>query len=292
MNLIEFSIKYSGMIAIAGAAVGLFDIIFTIISLVKKRKKSSDSSIGNLFSRIKREPVYLVLIISLISLAIILVLAIQLNYVDKNANASVVSASPTPTVSITPTMASIAATPAEYTQKSVYLDEFGPMLERDGNFFFGGWQDAVKFTLDDREYSHGVGMRISGTDFEEPVKASDCPDDIYRDDCKQVSIDFALRSKYDSLSFSIGADKSDMRYYGPVNQNGIAQVQIIDPDKNNILFDTGWVDNSYARYNVDISMLNIEKLRIIYRTCGIPHKSMAYGLQFAMVNPILTLIED
>lgn len=292
MNLIEFSIKYSGMIAIAGAIVGLFDIIFTIIALIKKRKKSSDSGIGNLFSRIKREPVYLVLIISLISLAIILVLAIQLNYIDKNANANLVSASPTPTISITPTMASIAATPAEYTQKSVYLDEFSPMLERDGNFFFGGWQDAVKFTLDDRAYSHGIGMRISGTEYEEPVKTTDCPDDIYRDDCKQVSIDFALRSKYDSLSFSIGADKSDMRYYGPINEKGIAQVQIIDPDKNNILFDTGWVDNSYARYNVDINMLNIEKLRIIYRTCGIPHKSMAYGLQFALVNPILTLIED
>jgi hypothetical protein len=292
MSLIEFSIKYSGVIAIVGAIVGLFDIAFAIIALIKKRKKPSNTNIGNLFSRIKREPVYLVLIISLISLSIILVLAIQLNSVDHHANSAVATASPTQSASATATATPEKVTAMTYTPRSMYLDELSPILERDGNFFSGGWQDAQKFKLDDRAYSHGIGMRISGTEFEEIVDAVDSPNGKYRDDCKQVSIDFALRSKFDSLSFSIGADKSDMRYYGVEDDNGIAQVQIIDPDKNNILFDTGWVDNAYARYNVEISMLNIEKLEIIYRTCGIPGKSMEFGLQFAMVNPILTLVED
>lgn len=292
MNIIEFSIKYNGLITLISAVIGIFEIAIAIIALIRRLKKSGGSGIGNLFDRIKREPIYIVLLVSLISLAIILVFAIQLNSARKNLNSSDVSTTPAPTAPVTTVETPTEIPDVVYTQKSIYLDEFPPILERDGNFFFSGWQDAVKFMLDDRAYSHGIGMRTGGTDSEEPVNASDCPDGIFRDDCKQVSIDFALRSKYDSLSFSIGADKSDMRYYGSEKQNGIAQVQIVDSDKNNILFDTGWVDNSYARYNVDINMLNIEKLKIIYRTCGIPHKSMAFGLQFAMVNPILTLVEN
>ena len=292
MNIIEFSINYNGLIALIGAIVGIIEILIAMIASIKRLKKSGGPNIGNLFDRIKREPIYIVLLVCLLSLAIILMFAIQLNSANKNENSSAVSATPAPSNPVTAVETPTEIPEVAYTQKSIYLDEFPPILERDGNFFFGGWQDAVKFMLDDRAYSHGIGMRISGTDSEEPVDTSDCPDGIFRDDCKQVSVDFALRSKYDSLSFSIGADKSDMRYYGPEKQNGIAQVQIIDSDKNNILFDTGWVDNAYARYNVDIRMQNIDKLRIIYRTCGIQYKSMKFGLQFAMVNPILTLNED
>lgn len=290
MKVIEMFIKYSVIVTAIGSIIGIVDIILTLVKLNGKRKKTKDPAIGNLFSRIKKEPVYLVLLVSLISLAAILFLAFKPASQSIHEPNEIVSASPTPSVSFSPSSAPAENTPSEITQKSIWLDELTPILERDENYFFGGWQDTIKFKLDERTYSHGLGMRISGTDYEEPVIVTDCPDGIYRDDCKQVSIDFALRSNFDSLSFSVGADKSDMKYFGARDKNGIARVKMIDLEQNNMLFDTGWVDYSYARYNAEINLLNVEKLRIVFLTCGIPHKSMPFGLQFAIVNPVLTLV--
>jgi len=292
MKVFDMLTKFSVLISLVGAIIGILEIVITIISLIKKRKKTKDPRVGNLFYRIKREPFYLVLFVSLISLAVILFLAFRPIAQQTPEVSEFASASPPPSVSITPIDSLAENTPSKITQKSIWLDELVPILERDGNFFFGGWQDTLKFKLDDRTYSHGLGMRISGTDYEEQVRGSDCPDGIYRDDCKQVSIDFALRSKFDSISFSVGADKSDKKYFGAKEENGVARVQLIDLEQNNMLFDTGWVDYAYARYNTEINLLNVEKLRIVFFTCGIPHKSMAYGLQFAMVNPMLTLVEN
>ena len=73
MSLIEFSIRYSGVITLVGAIVGLFEIAFAIIALIRKRKPTGSSVTGTFFNHIKREPVYLVLMISLVSLAVILV---------------------------------------------------------------------------------------------------------------------------------------------------------------------------------------------------------------------------
>ena len=159
--------------------------------------------------------------------------------------------------------------PSEAKKTSNWLDELSPMIEKQKNFLFGSWGDGSEFSLDGRTYAHGIGMRICGTQFEGSVPAADAPYKTDRYDCRQVYTEFALRSKYESLTFSIGADNGDKTYYGSEQTNGIAQVLFIDPDREEVLFDTDWVNYSYAQYDVSFSLSGVENLKIVYRTSGI-----------------------
>jgi len=199
---------------------------------------------------------------------------------------------PTPSATIAAATEEPSSTPFEIQRTSSWLDEFPPMIKKPKNFFFGSWGDGTEFSLDDRTYTHGVGLRICGTQFEGSVPAADAPYKTDRYDCRQVYSEFALRSEYASLTFSIGADNGDLAHYGSDEKNGVAQVLIVDSDRGNTLFDTGWVNYSYAKYDVALSLLNVENLKIIFRTSGIPHKSPANRLQFVIVNPVLKLVED
>ena len=197
-----------------------------------------------------------------------------------------------PTTQATPVSASPVAVSPETTKTSSWLDQLSPMIDKQRNFLFSSWGDGTEFSLDGRTYTHGIGMRISGTQFEGSVPAVDAPYNTDRYDCRQVYTEFALRSQYSALTFSIGADNGDKTYYGSEDTNGVAQVLLIDSDREEVLFDTDWVNYTYAQYDVSIPLVNVENLKIVYRTSGIPNKRPANRLQFVIVNPVLQLVED
>jgi hypothetical protein len=208
-------------------------------------------------------------------------------------NASQQDTDPTPMPSIFESAAPESSPEEPYeTLKSIWLDDVSPMIAQNGNFFFRGWEGYRKYKLDDRYYKHGIGMRISGTSAETRVQTKYCPNNIDRDDCTQVFLDFALRSKYESLSFSVGADSGNSNFYGTEPENGIARIMLIDLTKDDVLFDSDWRNYQYAEYDNTILLRNVEDLRIVYMTCGIPHTSLKNGLRFALVNPVLTLKND
>ena len=197
-----------------------------------------------------------------------------------------------PAALATPVSASPAAVLPEAKKPSNWLDQLSPMIDKQRNFLFSSWGDGTEFSLDGRTYTHGIGMRISGTQFEGSVPAVDAPYNTDRYDCRQVYTEFALRSQYSALTFSIGADNGDKTYYGSEDTNGVAQVLLIDSDREEVLFDTDWVNYTYAQYDVSIPLVNVENLKIVYRTSGIPNKRPANRLQFVIVNPVLQLVED
>lgn len=212
--------------------------------------------------------------------------------VRTDAPPSEATAATTAPVDETPEPSAPQDAATEIKMTSSWLDEMSPMIDKQKNFLFGSWGDGSELVLDGRAYTHGVGMRICGTQFEGSVPASDAPYKTDRYDCRQVYTEFALRSEYSMLTFSIGADNGDKTYYGSEENNGVAQVLIYDSDRDEVLFDTGWVNYSYAQYDVSISLANVEQLKIVYRTSGIPHKRPANTLQFVLVNPVLKLVED
>jgi len=176
------------------------------------------------------------------------------------------------------------------------LDEINPVYPKPGNFFSGGWGDKTDFCIDDTTYPHGLGMCISGTGYEKTVARENTPENTIRWDCKEVSLDYPLRYKYERMIFSIGVDKSDPSLFGPKETNGLAQVVLTDVDaKNgdvkNVLFDTDWEDYSYALYEKTVPLANVDVLRITIRSSGVDiriHKS----LRFVIANPILIMKGD
>ena len=173
------------------------------------------------------------------------------------------------------------------------FDELDPIMPLTGNFFINGWGDDMKFKIDDRTYSYGVGMVFSGTDTERSVRIEDSPDQIMRGDCKEFTVEYALRKNYTQLNFSIGADNSDPAHYGDENSRGIAEVVLSDKDTGNVLFDTGWVNYAYAIYEASVDLTNVDILEITYRTCGVSNlNKLKTGLRFAIVDPILVLKDD
>lgn len=208
-------------------------------------------------------------------------------------NTSQQDTDPTPMPAVFESVAPESSPEEPYvTLKSIWLDDISPMIAQNGNFFLRGWEGYRKYKLDDRYYTHGIGMRIVGTSAETRVQTKYCPNNIDRDDCNQVFLDFALRSKYESLSFSVGADSGNKDFYGTESENGIARIMLINLTKNDILFDSDWKNYQYAEYDNTIILRNVDDLRIVYMTCGIPNISPKDGLRFALVNPILTLKND
>ena len=91
----------------------------------------------------------------------------------------------------------------------------------------------------------------------------------------------------------MGADNGDVTSFGNEENNGVAQVILIDKATNKILLDTGWVNYLYAVYDCSIDFSDVDVLKIIYRTCGVSNKyKLKYPLRFVIVDPILTLKDD
>jgi hypothetical protein len=178
-------------------------------------------------------------------------------------------------------------------KRFLWLDEFSPIFENDENFFEGSWSDTTSFKIDDREYSHGIGMQIVGTRNEKMSDPIDTVDQILRSDSKEVSTAYALQSKYNSLAFSLGVDNGLDEYFGDENSNGIARMKISCADDDRTLFDTGWVNYTYAKYDVSLDISNVDILRITYYTSGVSHHEiLKEGLRFVIVNPMLELKDN
>lgn len=183
--------------------------------------------------------------------------------------------------------------PTPPSNQILRFDELSPIIPLAGNYFINGWGDDTKFNIDDRTYSYGVGMIFSGTQAESNVCKEDSPEKTLRGDCKQFSVEYALRKNYSQLTFSIGADNGDPAHYGDENTRGIAQVVMSNKDTGYILFDTGWVNYAYAIYEATVDLSNVDVLEITYRTCGVSNlNKLKTGLRFAIVDPILVLKDD
>lgn len=131
-------------------------------------------------------------------------------------------------------------------------------------------------------------MCITGTDYEKTVVAPETPLGIFRKDCLEVSMLFPLKGNYESLVFSIGADKSDLSLFGPSETNGIARVTISDTKKEKPLFDSTWIDYTYAGHDLEIDISDVDVLQITFRSCGVGEKRIIKSLRFVIANPSLT----
>ena len=170
-----------------------------------------------------------------------------------------------------------------------WLDDLTPIIAYDNDFFTGSWGDQTAFHIDGRPYKHGIGMQI--------VEGSKCNvdetrDGIPRDDCRKATIQYPLRQKYSSLSFSLGFDNGNPKYFGDRNSNGIARLLIHDETSREIIFDTGWIDYSYLDYDFSLDISDVDILSITYFTSGVANNKLEDGLRFAIVDPILVLKDD
>ncbi len=276
----------------------LIGLIASIIRIRNPKINAEEAALvpaGSSYNRIMRNKnlrsmftlilFFVIFVVSLISLVY------QLTLKSVSTEAPIVEATPTPTIVLQ--TASPAPTVDTTTKKFTRLDELMPIVAQDGNFFYNGWRDGTAFKIDGRAYSHGIGVLFSGTENETFVSAADSPNNIDRGDCKEVSMEFALRGAYSQLDFSIGVDSGDVISFGDKNKNGIAQLIILDKTQNTVLFDTGWQDYSYAKYDASIDVTNVDILKIVYRTCGVSTSNkLKNPLRFAIVDPILILKSD
>lgn len=173
----------------------------------------------------------------------------------------------------------------------IWLDDVTPSQQVPGNFSFGGWSDRSPFSIGDRTYSHGIGMCISGTDAEVMTAQEETPDNILRKSCKKVSIQFPLREFYSKLVFSIGVDSSKTSIAVAKENNVRGRVIIADVSNEDyaVLFDTGWEYYTYAAYEREIPLSNVDLLQIAVYTCDFGGKSVDDGLRFAIIDPVLYL---
>lgn len=173
------------------------------------------------------------------------------------------------------------------SEQDVRLDEIAPLYDIPGNFYFNNWSDGTPFNIDNTPYPSGIGMCITGTDNEKMVDGPEAPLGVPRRDCLEVSILFPLREKYESLVFTIGADKSDLTLFGPSETNGVARVTISDEENGEILFDSTWVDYTYAGHDLTIDISDVDILQITFRSCGEGDKRIWKSLRFVIANPSL-----
>jgi len=203
-----------------------------------------------------------------------------------------ISLSETPELTPTPT----AFSPAEESDFSrahrvVWLDELKPQTDCSENFNIGVWDDQTPFLIGQRKYKHGIGMQICASAIETVVDNGDFPNGIYRHDCKQASITYALRFNYSKMVFSLGVDASNMQYFGPKEINGQGRVIIADTSYQirSVLSDTEWKDYAYSAYEIELSLEKVDLLEITVMTCGYGENRVTDGLRFAIVDPILYL---
>lgn len=227
----------------------------------------------------------------------IIYFAFRLNQIE-SANA----ATPTPTPSPTPSAVVASSSTPEITASPmpempslpeaklvVWLDELTPYSDYKGNFTLGGWSDRSPFLVGGREYKHGIGMQICGTDKEILVNGDDAPDGVLKHTCKQTNLTYALRNNFLKLVFSIGVDANVLSAYGPKEENGEGRVVITDISRNghNVLFDTDWVDYEYSKYEAEVPLKDVELLEITVMSKDYEKSGTKSGLRFAIVDPIL-----
>ncbi|MCE5188117.1 MAG: hypothetical protein LLF75_02875 [Eubacteriales bacterium] len=235
------------------------------------------------------------LLLTLFSLIFCTAIVVLVNYlsVPPESAASAGAAASTATLVVTPTAA--PAKPGSTSASQILrFDELEPIIPLAGNLSVNEWDDRSPFRIDDRTYSYGIGLFFSGTSAETYVEdLEDMPDQIFRDDCKEFSAEYALRKNYSKLTFSIGVDNGDPNHYGDEDTNGIAEVVLSDKDTGLILFDTEWVNYTYANYDATVDLSNVDVFIITYRTCGVNNKhNLTNGLRFVIVDPILELKDD
>lgn len=166
------------------------------------------------------------------------------------------------------------------SSKGVWLDSLTPVDNLDGNLFIGQWKNR-RFSIDGVNYSHGIGMYLNGTDAEVLVNS---PPGDWEDTCGEVSVDYQLDKEYSSMSFNIGADDSELKYFGDQDTHGVARVIISNGNSGTILYDTSWFDYSFAQYNVNVDLHGVDSLRIALQACGGNDSKYHYTLNIALVD--------
>jgi len=282
-------------------------VVFFVLYLVFRNKETKAKKSGLLVSQGGKEILvyhgascfrlfFILFAISFLILACLIVyLAFRLKVVEGAVTAApsptpstVVAATHTPenTVSPSPEMP-----PLPNAELVVWLDELTPYSDYKGNFTMGGWSDCSSFLVGGREYSRGIGMQICGTDKEDLVDDADTSEGVYKHNCKETHLRYALRYNYSKLVFSIGVDSNNKSVYGPEERNGSGRVVITNISKNSQddLFDTGWVDYQYSKYEAEVPLKDVDLLEITIMSEGYEKSGTKGGLRFAIIDPILYL---
>lgn len=175
---------------------------------------------------------------------------------------------------------------ASSSSNSIWLESLPPVDSREGNLFIGKWKNR-RFSIEGVNYSHGIGMYLNGTDAEVLVNA---PPGNWQDSCAEVYVDYQLDKAYSSISFNIGADDSEPKYFGGSDTHGVARVIISDADTGSILYDSSWFDYSFAQYNVKFNLKGVDTLRVALQACGGNDSKYHYTLNIALVDAKLYLV--
>lgn len=254
----------------------------------------------------KKLPELLLLVLLILFLCNTFAIVFFASRVQKSTTTAIVSATPSISIALSESPVPETASPVPQTappsekpalpdsQSVVWLDDLTPYSDYRENFSIGGWSDRSPFFVGKRTYKHGVGMRLCGTSKETQVDEDETPTGFFLRDCKQVSIDYALRENYSKLVFSLGVDATDERCFGPKETNGLGRVIIADISKGGrtILFDSKWKEYTYAIYETELPMERVDLLEITVMTCGYGGKRVTDGLRFALIDPILFLTNN
>ena len=235
-----------------------------------------------------------ILIILLVFFApLILYLAFRMNKVEASSVAestpspsAVVAATYTPEPTASP---SPVIPPLPDAKFVVWLDDLTPFTDYKDNFTIGGWGDRTSFLIGDRSYSHGIGMQICGTAQEQLVDDDDTSEGVFTHNCKMTSMSYALRGNYSKLVFSLGVDSNVKGEFGPKERNGEGRIVLTDMSRNgdSVLFDTGWQDYTYEKYEVEVPLKGVDIFKITVMSKNYEKSATKKGLRFAIIDALL-----
>jgi len=163
---------------------------------------------------------------------------------------------------------------------NIWLDSLTPIESRAGNLFVGQWKNR-RFSIEGVNYNHGIGLYLNGTSAEILVNP---PPGKWEDTCGEVSVDYQLDKAYSSISFNIGADDSEPKYFGGQDTHGVARVIISDGESETTLYDSGWFDYTFAQYNVNVDLHGVKNLHIALQACGGNDSKYHYTLNIVLVD--------
>jgi hypothetical protein len=178
-----------------------------------------------------------------------------------------------------------AASSKSTAEPFCWLEDIVPNKSLEGNLFIGKWRDR-HFSIEGINYNHGIGMYLNGTDAEVFVNL---PPGNWEDTCGEVSVEYQIDGHYRAMSFNIGADDSEPRYYGSKNTHGVARIKISDAESDVVLFDTDWFDYTYAAYDVQVELADVKHMRIALQACGGNDSEYHYTLNVCIVDAKLYL---
>jgi hypothetical protein len=168
---------------------------------------------------------------------------------------------------------------------SIWLEDLSPIDLRTKNFFIGQWKNR-RFSIQGVNYSHGIGMYLNNTNSEILVNP---PPGNWKDTCGEVSIEYQLDKAYRSMSFNIGADDSEPKYYGDQDTHGVARVIISDEGSGVTLYDSNWFDYSFSQYDISLDLREVDTLCIALQACGGNYSKYHTTLNIALVDALLYL---